>query len=474
METAQHTNGGPGLRIDAESLVQLRAVMRGPLVGPEHAEYERLRRVYNGMIDRHPALIARCVDVADVQAAIGFARTHGLPLAVRGGGHNGGGFGTCDNGLVIDLALMRGVRVDPRARTARVAGGSVWGDVDHATHPFGLAVPSGFISTTGVGGLTLGGGLGYLTRQFGYTIDSLLEADLVLADGGLVTASDGENPDLFWALRGGGGNFGVVTSLLFRARPVRDVVGGPTLWPMDRAGEILRWFRGFVTDAPEELSGFFAFLTVPPGPPFPEHLHNQKMCGVVWCHTGEEGAARELLDPVRALRPAFDGVATLPFPALQSAFDPLYPPGLQWHWRADFFNELADAAIDRLVDRASRLPTPLSTIHLYLVDGAANRVGRGDTAFSFREARFAEVIVGVDPDPANAHAIGSWARDSWDALHPFSSGGAYVNFMMDEGHERVRATYRENYDRLAEVKARHDPDNLFRVNQNIPPAGLRP
>lgn len=470
VETVQHTDGGPGIRIDDESLARLRSAVRGPLVTPEHAEYERLRRVYNAMIDRHPALIARAVDVADVQAVIALARERNLTLAVRCGGHNGAGLGTCDGGVVLDLSLMKGVRVDPRARTVRVGGGCVWGDVDHATHPFGLAVPSGFVSTTGVGGLTLGGGLGYLTRRFGYTIDNLLETDVVLADGRAMTASESENADLFWALRGGGGNFGVVTSFLFRAQPVRDVVGGPMLWPMDRAGEVLRWFRAFGPTAPEELSGFFAFLTVPPGPPFPAHLHNQKMCAVVWCHTGEERAAHEKLDAARALAPAFDGVGVVPFPALQSAFDPLYPPGLQWYWRADFFADLPDEAIDRIVDRARQLPTPLSTIHFYLVDGAASRVDRRGSAFSFRDARFAEVIVGVDPDAANAQSIATWTRDSWDAVHQFSAGGAYVNFMMEEGHERVRDTYRDNYDRLAEIKARYDPGNLFRVNQNIPPA----
>jgi FAD/FMN-containing dehydrogenase len=471
METAQHANGRPTLPTDAGAFARLRAAVRGPLVLPDDPGYESLRRVYNAMIDRHPALIARCVDAADVSAVVDFAREHQVTLAVRGGGHNGGGFGTVDNGIVLDLGLMKGVRVDAAARTVRVAGGAVWGEVDHATHPFGLAVPSGFISTTGVGGLTLGGGLGYLTRRYGYTVDNLLEADVVLADGRVVTASERAEADLFWALRGGGGNFGVVTSFLFRAQPVRNVVGGPTLWPLDRAGEILRWWREFIPRAPEELNGFFAFLTVPPVPPFPEALHMQKMCGIVWCHnSGDERAADALLAPVRQLSPALYGVTTMPFPMMQAAFDPFYPPGLQWYWRTDFFTDIPDAAVERHLEHGPRLPTPLSTMHIYPVDGAANRVAPQATAFNFREARYSAVIVGVDPDPANAPAISDWARSYADALRPYAAGGAYLNFMMDEGHDRVRATYRDNYDRLAQIKASYDPDNLFRLNQNIPPA----
>jgi hypothetical protein len=469
METAAHANGKPTLHVDADAFARLRAAVRGPLVLPDDPGYESLRQVYNAMIDRHPALIARCVDAADVAAVVDFARDHRVTLAVRGGGHNGGGFGTCDNGIVLDLGLMKGVRVDAAARTVRVAGGCVWGDVDHATHAFGLAVPSGFISTTGVGGLTLGGGLGYLTRRYGYTIDNLLEADVVLANGRIVTASERDNADLYWALRGGGGNFGVVTSFLFRAHPVRIVVGGPTLWPLDRAREILSWFRDFIPRAPEELNGFFAFMTVPPVAPFPEALHNQKMCGIVWCCT-DERAADGLLEPVRRLAPALYGVGPMPFPALQSAFDPFYSPGLQWYWHTDFFTDIPDQAIDRHLENGPNLPTPLSTMHIYPVDGAAGRVGREATAFSFRDARYSVVIVGVDPDPAGAPTIMDWTRRYGAALRPYAAGGAYVNFMMDEGQDRVRATYRENYDRLAKIKARYDPDNLFRLNQNILPA----
>jgi FAD/FMN-containing dehydrogenase len=462
---ATTTATGPGLITE-----EFRGAFRGELIEPGDPGYDEARAVYNGMIDRRPSLIARCADPADVIAAVNLARTTGTPLAIRGGGHNAGGLGVWDDALVVDLSAMRSVRVDPAGRTVRVEGGALWGDVDHATHPFGLAVPSGFISTTGVGGLTLGGGLGYLTRQFGFTVDSLLSADVVLADGSLVTASPDDHEDLFWALRGGGGNFGVVTSFEFRGHPVGNVVGGPTLFPLDRAAEILRFWEGFIAQAPEELNGWFAFITVPPVDPFPPELQLQKMCGVVWCVNAPPERAAELLAPIRALEPALDGVMEMPFPVLQSAFDALYPKGQQWYWRADFVDELSDEAIAVHLEHAPQLPTGQSTMHLYPIDGAAHRVAREDTAMSYRSSRFGQVIVGVDPDPANNESMIAWARAYHDALHPHSAGGAYSNMMMhDEGPDRVKAAYGENYDRLVEVKRRYDPDNLFHVNQNIAP-----
>jgi FAD/FMN-containing dehydrogenase len=462
---ATTTATGAGLITD-----EFRAAFRGELIEPGDAGYDDARAVYNGMIDRHPRLIARCVDTADVIAAVNLARESGTLLAVRGGGHNAGGLGVWDDALVVDLSAMRSVHVDPAGGIVRVEGGATWGDVDHATHPFGLAVPSGFISTTGVGGLTVGGGLGYLTRQYGFTVDSLLSADVVLADGTFVTASNDEHPDLFWAIRGGGGNFGAVTSFQFRGRPVRNVVGGPTLFPLDRGAEILRFWDRFIAEAPEDINGWFGFLTVPPVDPFPPELQLQKMCGIVWCANCEPDRAQELLAPVRDLQPALDGVMELPFPALQSVFDALYPKGQQWYWRADFVDELTDEAIEIHLEHAAQLPTPQSTMHLYPIDGAAHRVRNGDTAFSYRDARYGQVIVGVDPDPANNERMSAWTRDYHDALHPHSAGGAYVNMMMhDEGPDRVRASYRDNYDRLVEVKRRYDPANLFRVNQNIAP-----
>jgi hypothetical protein len=449
---------------------QLRSSVRGAVIQPGDAEYDSARRVYNAMIDKRPALIARCLDVADVVAAVDYARTNNMLTAIRGGGHSGGGMGVCDGGLVIDLSAMRGVRVDPLTRTVRVAGGCVWGDVDHATHPFGLAVPTGFISSTGVGGLTLGGGIGYLTRAYGLTIDNLLSADVVLADGSIVTADEDTNADLFWALRGGGGNFGVVTSFEFRAHPVRTLYAGPTFWPLEQTTEVMKAYREFILQAPEYVNGFFAFLTVPPTPMFPEHLHFKKVCGVMWSCTGPAARAEVATKPLRSVgRPVLDFQAEMPMPAVNSLFDPLYPPGLQWYWRADFFNELSDAAVAQHAVHGAGLPTMHSTMHFYPIDGAAHRVGRNDTAFSYRDANWAEVIVGVDPDPANADRITTWCKGYFDALHPHSAGGAYVNFMMDEGQERVRSSFRDNYDRLAAIKHKYDSANLFRVNQNIRP-----
>jgi FAD/FMN-containing dehydrogenase len=452
------------------AVAEFKSKLRGQVIEPGHAEYEKARQVYNAMIDRWPRWIVRCADVADVIACVDFARDNGILLAVRGGGHNAAGLGVVDGGLVVDLSAIRYTHVDPQAGTVRVGGGNTWADVDHATHPFDLAVPTGIISTTGVGGLTLGGGLGHLTRKCGLTIDNLLSADLVLADGSFVTASEWRHEDLFWAIRGGGGNFGIVTSFLFKAHRIHTDYAGPMLFELDQARDVMKWYRQFIVAAPDEVNGFFLFLTVPPGPPFPEHLHNKKMCGIVWCYTGPLDQAQEVFKPIRSLlKPALDFVGPIPHPALQSMFDPIYPPGLQWYWKADFFNELSDAAIEEHLKHGSQLPTWQSSMHLYPIDGAASRIGKDETAWGYREAKWAGVIVGVDPNPANKDKIVSWARNYWEALHPHSAGGAYINFMMDEGDERIKATYRDNYNRLARIKAKYDPNNLFSVNQNIKP-----
>jgi FAD/FMN-containing dehydrogenase len=456
--------------LDDRAIQDFAARLRGELIQPGDAGYEQARKLYNGMIDKRPALIARCVDVADVIGAVNFAREHRLTLALRGGGHNGAGLASCDGGLVIDLSRMKGIRVDPAARTVRVEGGCTWGEVDHATHAFGLATPSGFISTTGVGGLTLGGGIGYLSRTHGLTIDNLLGVDMALADGSFVSASAEEHSDLFWAVRGGGGNFGVVTSFLFKLHPISTVYGGPMLWPLEQATDLLKFWRDYILNAPETINGWFGFVTVPPAPPFPEQFHMQKMCAVVWCDTGPLAQAEERFKPIRAFGPPkIDFAGPIAWPALQSMFDALYPPGLQWYWKADFFSELNDQAIDLHAKYGAQLPTMHSTMHIYPINGAAGRVGKNDTAFSFRDASFAEVIVGVDPDPSNNQRMIGWARDYWMALHPYSAGGAYVNMIMDEGQEMVKAAYRDNYARLAQIKATYDPTNLFHTNQNIKP-----
>ncbi len=462
----QHTT----ITLEETAVQELTSHLRGVLLRPGDIGYEDARQVYNAMINKHPALIARCVDVADVIAAVNFARDHRLALAVRGGGHNGPGLGTCDDGLVIDLSHMKGIRVDPAARTARVEGGCTWGDVDHATHPFGLATPSGFISTTGVGGLTLGGGIGYLSRTLGLTIDNLLGVDMVLADGSFITASAEEHVDLFWAVRGGGGNFGVVTSFLFQLHPISTVYGGPMLWPLEQATDILKFWRDFILQAPEDINGWFGFVGVPPEPLFPEQWHLQKMCAIVWCYSGVLEHADERFQLIRAhIPPEIDFAGPMSWPVLQSLFDELSPKGLQWYWKTDFFRELSDEAIDLHVKYGVQLPTMLSGMHLYPINGAVHRIGTNDTAFSFRDVNFAEVILGVDPDPANNERMIRWARDYWMALHPYSAGGGYVNMMMDEGTDNVKAAYRDNYDRLAQIKAKYDPENRFHMNQNIKP-----
>jgi FAD/FMN-containing dehydrogenase len=446
--------------------------LAGRLIGPEDAEYDVARAVYNAMVDKRPALVARCASAREVADVIGFARAHDLVVAVRGGGHNGAGLGTVNDGVVIDLSPLKGVEVDPKKRTVRVAGGAVWGEVDAATGEYGLATPSGIISTTGVGGLTLGGGLGHLTRKCGLAIDNLLEAEVVLANGNSVRASADEHPDLYWAIRGGGGNFGVVTSFLFRLHDVGTVVAGPTFWDIDDSAAVLSTYRDFIHGAPRELNGFFAFASVPPAPPFPEELHLRKVCGVVWCYVGpEDTAAREMSPLLESTpEPLLHGPAPMPHATLQGAFDGLYPPGDQWNWRADFVNEIPEEAVKIHARYGPEMPTWKSTMHMYPIDGAAHDVGPADTAWAYRGAMWGSVFAGVDPDPANAEAIRQWSVDYFEELHPYSAGGAYVNMMMDEGEDRVRASYRDNYNRLAKIKAEYDPDNVFHVNQNIRPA----
>jgi len=449
---------------------EFRATLRGSLIEPQDQGYDDARKVYNGMINKRPRMIVRCADVADVIRSVNFSRENNLLLSIRSGGHNAGGLGICDDGLVIDLSLMKYTRVDPTAKTVKAGAGCTWGDIDHATHIFGMATPSGIISTTGVGGLTLGGGIGHLTRKYGLTIDNLLSVDMVLADGTFVTANAGQNQDLFWAVRGGGGNFGVVTEFTFKLHPVSMIYGGPMLYELSETEDIMKWYRKLIKDAPEDLNGFFAFLTVPPGPPFPEHLYLKKMCGIVWSYTGPMDKAEEIFKPIRAFKaPAVDLVGTLPQPVLQGMFDAIYPSGLQWYWRADFVKDLSDEAIAKHVTFAKDLPTMHSTMHLYPVNGKSSHVNNKDTTWNYRNATWAMVIVGVDPDPINKEKITIWTKNYWEALHPYSMGGAYINFMMDEGEDRVKATYGENFKRLVLLKNKYDPNNLFRVNQNIKP-----
>jgi hypothetical protein len=457
-----------------QTIASLQQRLRGRLIQPGDADYDSARALYNGMIDKRPRLIVRAVNAGDVITAVNFARDEGLLLAIRGGGHNGPGLGSCDNGLVIDLSTMKSVHVDPTARTVRVEPGCTSGDVDHATHAFGLAVPFGIVSTTGVAGLTLGGGTGYLTRKYGLTIDNLIEADVVLADGSFVTANARNHADLFWALRGGGGNFGVVTSFVFQAHPVRTVFGGPIFWDAAKHGaSIMRTYRDFLPTAPEELGIFVGLKTVPPMDPFPKDAWGKRACAIIGAYSGAPADGPRVMQPLLEKLPApfFNWMSELPVPAMNALFDPFFPKGLQWYWKGDFVKSLPDEAIETHVAHAANAPSALSLMHLYPIDGAVHRVAREATAWDARDARWSMVVAAIDPDPAQAVALTTWGRNYWKAVHPFNLGGAYINFMMDdEAQGRVQASYGENFDRLSAIKGKYDPDNLFRVNQNIPPA----
>jgi FAD/FMN-containing dehydrogenase len=458
--------------LDTATINHLKAELRGELIQRTDPTYEQARALYNAMIDKKPLLIARCHDVADVIAAVQFARNENLLTAIRGGGHNGPGLGSCDDGLVIDLSPMHGVRVDPASRTVRAEAGCTQGALEHAAHAFGLAVPAGIVSTTGIAGLTLGGGHGYLSRKYGLTIDNLLEADVVLADGTFVTASPTQHQDLFWALRGGGGNFGIVTSFLYQAHPVSTVYGGPIFWELDHAPVVMKWYRQFLPQAPAELSPFVHLGTIPSSAPFPQPLWGKKTCALVVCYTGPMDKAEQAVAPIRRQLPPpmLDWMGPMPFPALQSLFDPLLPKGMQWYWKADFVRELPDRAIELHVAHIRQVPNELSLAHIYPIDRAVHQVRPQDTAWSCRDATWSMVICGIDPHPAAAPALKAWAKGYWEALHPYNLQGAYLNFMMEEGDERIRATYGDNYARLAAVKKQYDPTNFFRVNQNIRPA----
>ena len=445
---------------------------RGKVIGPSDEDYDEARALYNGMIDKRPGMIARCTSAADVLAAVNHAREQKLLLAIRGGGHNGPGLGSCDGGLVIDLSQMRSVRVDPATRTARVDPGCTAADLDHATHAFGLAVPLGIVGSTGVAGLALGGGTGYLTRQHGLTIDNLLEVDVVLADGSFVTASKDSHPDLFWAVRGGGGNFGVVTSFLFQAHPAKTVFAGPIFWDAKDARKVMATYRDFLGKAPEELGLFVGLKTVPPTDPFPREHWNKRACALIGAFNGPVAEGHDVMAPLLEKLPAplFNWMGEMPWTAINSLFDRFFPKGLQWYWKGDFVKTLPDEAIDVHIAHALEAPTPFCLMHLYPIDGAVQRVAKDATAWSARDASWSMVIAAVSADPKDADALKRWGRAYWKAVHRFNMAGGYVNFMdADEAENRVELSYGDNYERLAAIKARYDPDNLFRVNQNIRP-----
>ncbi len=460
-----------GFDADAVQFQNFKESIHGQIIVRSDPQYDDERSVYNGMIDRYPDIIVKCRDVADVISCVNFGRDNQIRTSIRAGGHNAGGLGVCDDGLVIDLSIMKGIRIDQKANTLRAEAGCLLTDIDHATQAFGKAVPSGILGSTGIAGLTLGGGLGHLSRAYGLSIDSLLEVDIVLANGKLITASAKENEDLFWAVRGGGGNFGVITSLLFKMHDAGVVYGGPMLWHIQDSEQVMKFYRDFILKAPESIYCYFAFLTVPPVPIFPTELHLKKMCGLVWCNVGDQDKAKSAVDTFRNFKkPALDYTGPIPYATLQGLFNALYPKGLQWYWKADFVKELSDESIRLNIKHGNRLPTTHSTMHLYPINGAAHKVRNSDTAFSYRDANWAQVIVGVDPDASNSEKLSTWAKEYWEELHPLSAGGAYINFMMEEGQDRVRASYRDNYERLTKVKAKYDPKNFFRINQNIKPS----
>ncbi|MGH8936606.1 MAG: FAD-binding oxidoreductase [Acidimicrobiia bacterium] len=452
------------------TIEQLRERVRGEVITPGDEGYEEARKVYNAMFDRRPRVVVQCANAGDVATAVDFARENQLDLAVRGGGHSVPGFGTVDDGVVIDLSSLRDVIVDPDRRTARAEGGATWGIFNDATHAHGLATTGGVVSTTGVGGLTLGGGIGYLARGVGLSCDNLLSAEVVTADGRSILASESENADLLWAIRGGGGNFGVVTSFEFRLHPVKEIYGGPMFYELNDAPTILRFFREFIRDAPEEFGGFPAWQIAPPLPFIPEDRHGDTFLAFVACWAGPPGEGERALKPLHdAARVVAEHIGPMPYPALNSAFDALYPSGLQHYWKANFVTELTDEAIEAHLRHGPKVPAVNSTVHIYPINGACHRVAADATAFAYRDATFATVIAGMWPDPADNEENIGWVRDYYEATAPHSEEGGYVNFMAGDDQDRIRVNYKGNYERLVDVKRKYDPGNLFHLNQNIKP-----
>jgi FAD/FMN-containing dehydrogenase len=454
------------------TIAELREQVRGPVVEPGEADYDELRRVHNGVHDRRPALVVRATSTADAVAAVNYARESGLDLAVRGGGHSAPGYGTCDGGVVLDLSLMNNVFVDRVRKTARTGGGATWGDFNHATHAYGLATTGGIISTTGVSGLTLGGGIGYLTRGCGLSCDNLVSAEVVTADGRILVANEYENEDLFWALRGGSGNFGVVTSLELALHEVETIYGGPMFFEVADAPAVMRAYDDYIQEAPEQLGAFFAWQTAPPLPFIPEDRHGDVFCAMVTCWSGRPEQGEQMIKPFRDVAEVkAELVGPMPYPALNSAFDALVPKGIRQYWKADFVQDLPDAAIAAHIEHGPRVPTLPSTMHLYPINGAASRVGPEETAFGHRDARYAMNISAFWPDPASDEAVVSWVRDYYTAVHPYSGmEGGYVNFMSADDAARAPVNYGGTYERLRTVKTTYDPDNLFHLNQNVAPA----
>jgi FAD/FMN-containing dehydrogenase len=468
----QQVTTSKGTALNETAVQEFKASIRGELIKPEDSGYDAARKVWNGMIDKHPALIVRCTGVADVISAVNFARANKLLVAVRGGGHNVAGNAVCDGGIVIDLSRMKGMRVDPAARTARAQAGLTWGEFDRETQAFGLALPGGIQSTTGIAGFTIGGGFGYLSRKYGLTVDNLLSADVVTGEGGLLIASKTENSDLFWGIRGGGGNFGIVTSFEFKLHPVGPMIlGGMLLHRLANAKEVLRFYRDYVAKAPEELSIFLGFVTAPKAPHLPEHIQGTPVLAVIICYAGAIEEGERIIQSLRKFGPPeVDLVGPKPYVALQSILDAANPPGWQNYWKSEYLKGFSDEAIDTLVDYASKRPSSMSKILMGHLVGAVNRVSDDETPYSHRDAPFIINIISMWSDTTKNEENIKWAKDLWNAVQPFATGGVYVNFLMTEGADRVMAAYgKEKYERLVALKNKYDPTNFFSLNQNIKP-----
>ncbi|MCK2182405.1 FAD-binding oxidoreductase [Halomonas getboli] len=461
---------GPGEPSQIEAAAEaLASRVKGRLIRPGDADYEAARHVYNALHDRYPALIVQPAETADVVATLAAARTTGLPLAVRGGGHSVAGYATCDGGLVLDLAALNDCRVDPEARTLRAGGGATWADLNRAAAAFGLATPGGIVSTTGIAGLTLGGGLGYLNRRFGLACDNLFAADVVTADGECLSCRKDDHTELFWALRGGGGNFGVVTAFEYRLHEVPDILGGPTFYPLD--GEVIRRYVARIFEAPEPLGALLAITRGPPLPFLPEAWHGRPMVAVLSCWSGPEAEDARVGEWLADLGEVVgQALRRMPYPVINTLFDELLPPGLHHYWKGCFSGAPTDEAIAVHLDFGERLPSAETATLLFPLDGACGRVASDATAFAYRDAAFATALGPSWADPADSERNIAWGRDYYRALRPHTDDGGYVNFMADDDGHRVADNYRQHYDRLARLKARVDPGNLFRLNHNIPPA----
>ena len=461
--------------IAEKNIEQFRGKLQGEFINPKDEAYEDARKVWNGMIDKHPMFIVKCADTMDVVYSVDFARNNNLEIAVRGGAHNVAGFSTCDGGIVIDLSPMKKIEINKASATASAQAGLTWGEFDNATQKYGLATTGGLVTTTGIAGFTLGGGFGWLVRKYGMTIDNLLSVEIVLANGKLITASANENSDLFWGVRGGGGNFGIVTSFTFKLHPVGpNVFGGALFYPFSKAKDLLHFYNKWTKSLPDELSTMTAFITAPPEPFVPNELIGSLMLVVALCYSGEIDEGANVLRPLREfMTPAIDIAGPIPYIALQGMFDASAPKGMYSYWKTVYLNELSDNAIDTFIEKVSNLNklSPFAAVHIHHWEGAVKQVKSEETAFSYRDARFVMNIIGMWTPGGDSDKNINWVRDFSDAAQQFSTGKLYLNFLADTGEDKVVAAYgREKYDKLTRLKNKYDPENIFHLNQNIKPS----